>query len=93
MLKYIFIMVFISISFVNGEDVQSLEKLKVEKQALELKLEAYALKKKIIEMESFLEKKRIEKKERIEREEALAKFRNDLRKYRNKGSRVIARAR
>ncbi len=93
MLKYIFIMIFISISFVNGEDVQSLEKLKVEKQALELKLEAYALKKKIMEIESFLEQKRIEKKERMEREKALAKFRNDLRRYRNKARRVIARAR
>lgn len=93
MLKYILIIILISISFVNGEEVQSLEKLKVEKQALELKLEAYALKKKIIEMESFLEKKRMEKKERIKREEALAKFRNDLRKYRNSKRRVIARAR
>ena len=78
------------ISFINAENVQDLEKLKVEKQALELKLEAYTLKKKIIELENFIEKDKIEKEERIEREKALKKLKSDLKRSHNRMRRPYA---
>jgi len=91
MLKYLLILLFIGISFVNAENIQTLEKLKTTKQALELKLEAYILQKKIIEVESFLEQKRIEKENRVEREAALIKLKADLK--RNRERQIFARAR
>jgi proteasome assembly chaperone (PAC2) family protein len=48
-------------------------------KALELKLEAYALKKKILEMEKFIEQEKSERKAKVEREKALIKLKNDLR--------------
>ncbi|CAA6807240.1 MAG: Unknown protein [uncultured Sulfurovum sp.] len=72
------------IGFLNAGDVQNIQKLQAEKKALELKLEAYALKKKIIEMEQFFEKTRVEKEERLERERALVQLKNDLRANRTK---------
>jgi hypothetical protein len=82
--KYITIIVFLGLSILGAEE-QKVEKqpnlvqLKAQKEALKLKLEAYALKKKIIEMENFFEKNRVEKKEREERERALIKLKRDLR--------------
>jgi len=89
-MRYIFLLLFMGISFINAENVQDLEKLKVEKQALELKLEAYTLKKKIIELENFIEKDKIEKEERIEREKALKKLKSDLKRSHNRMRRPYA---
>ena len=58
---------------------QDIEKLKVEKQALELKLEAYKLQKEIVVLEEFLKKKKEEKEEIKRREEALRKLKHQLR--------------
>ena len=81
MLKYIVVSMFIGISFVEAEN---LAKLKAEKQALVLKLEAYALKKQIIEMENFIDKEKLKKEKKIEREKALIRFKNDLKIDRKK---------
>jgi hypothetical protein len=83
MLKYIFITLVIGIGFLNAGNVQNIENLKAEKKALELKLEAYALKKKIIEMEMFFEKAELEKQKKIDREKALIRLKNDLQTKRN----------
>ena len=77
-------MVFIGISFLNADSIQNLEKLKAEKQALVLKLEAYSLKKKIIEMQNFIENDKLQKEKKIERERALIRFKNELRANRNR---------
>jgi len=74
----------IGIGFSNAGEVQTIEKLEAQKKALELKLEAYRLKKKIIEMELFFEKTRMEKEEKAEREKALIQLKNDLRANRMK---------
>ena len=84
MLRYVMIMVFIGMSFLHAENVQNLEQLKAEKEALVLKLEAYALKKKIIEMQNFIESEKLKKEKRIERERALIRFKNALRANRNR---------
>ena len=84
MLKYILIPLVIGIGFLNADAIQSLEKLEAEKKALELKLEAYTLKKKIIEIEIFFEKTRIERKEQVDREKALIQLKNDLAAKRNR---------
>lgn len=78
MLKYVLIFLMLGIGFLNAEEVQSIEKLEAEKKALELKLEAYALKKKVIEMEIFFEKHRIAKEEKVAREKALIQFKNAI---------------
>lgn len=89
-MKHIVIALFIIISFSYAENIQSrenskgVEVLKSEKQALELKLESYKLKKELIEMEKFFEKERLEKKERIEHEKALMKFKHELRTKRKR---------
>ena len=77
-------MVFIGISFLSADSIQNLEKLKAEKQALVLKLEAYSLKKKIIEMQNFIENDKLQKEKKIERERALIRFKNALRANRNR---------
>lgn len=69
----------LGMNLIHADNVQSLNKLKTEKEALVLKLESYALKKKIIEMENFIEKSKVEKEKRLEREKALVQLRNDLR--------------
>ena len=79
MLKYIVISVFLGISFIHGDVIQNLDRLEAEKQVLILKLETYALKKQIIEMQNFIENDKLEKEERIEREKALVRLKNDLR--------------
>jgi len=79
MLKYILITVFIGTSLLHGADAPNLTKLEAEKRALELKLESYTLKKKIIELENFLKQDRLEKEEKAERERALIRLRNDIR--------------
>lgn len=84
MLKYILISLVIGTGFLNAGNIQNIENLEAEKKALELKLEAYALKKKIIEMEIFFEKAEVEKQERIDREKALIRLKNDLRIKRNR---------
>ena len=84
MLKYIIISVFIGISFIHADNIQSLDKLEVEKQALLLKLETYVLKKQIIEMENFIANDKLEKEKKVEREKALIRLKNDLRADRNK---------
>jgi len=84
MVKYIITMVFIGISFLSADSIQNLEKLKAEKQALVLKLEAYSLKKKIIEMQNFIENDKLQKEKKIERERALIRFKNELRANRNR---------
>ena len=84
------IALFIIISFSCAENIQSrdssksVEELNTEKRALELKLEAYKLKKELLEMEKFFEKERLEKKERIEHEKALMKFKHELRTKRKR---------
>jgi len=72
------------ISFIHADNIQSFDKLKAEKEALVLKLEAYALKKQIIEIENFLANDKLEKEKKIEREKALIRLKNDLRSDRNK---------
>jgi len=79
MFKYLYLTVFLGLSLMIAAEQSNLDRLKVEKQALKLKLETYTLKKKIIEMENFFEKNRVEKKEREERERALIKLKRDLR--------------
>jgi len=82
MFKYLYLTVFLGLSLIIAAEQSNLDRLKVEKQALKLKLETYTLKKKIIEMENFFEKNRVEKKEREERERALIKLKRDLRSKR-----------
>ena len=89
MLKYIIISMFIGISFIHADNIQNLDKLKAEKQALVLKLEAYALKKQIIEMENFIANDKLVKEKRIEREKALVRLKNDLRANRNRVKRYV----
>jgi len=84
MLRYLIITMVIGISFLNAEGIQNIEKLKAEKEALVLKLEAYTLKKKIIEMQNFIENDRLEKEKKMERERALIRFKNALRANRNR---------
>ncbi|CAA6816128.1 MAG: Unknown protein [uncultured Sulfurovum sp.] len=81
------IVLIIGIGFLNADDIQNIEKLKAEKKVLELKLEAYTIKKKIIEMEMFFEKNRVEKEEKVERENALIQLKNDLRAKRRNSQR------
>ena len=83
MLKYIIISVFVGISFIHADNIQNLDKLEVERQALILKLETVALKKQIIEMENFIENEKLKKEEKIEREKALIRFKNELRASRH----------
>ena len=80
---------FIGISFIHADNIQNLDKLKAEKQALVLKLEAYALKKQIIEMENFIANDKLVKEKRIEREKALVRLKNDLRANRNRVKRYV----
>jgi len=87
MLRYISVTLLIVMSFLSAGNLQEIEKLEAEKKVLELKLEAYALKKKIIQMEKFLEQEKSEKKAKIEREKALIKLKNDLRA--NRKNRII----
>jgi len=82
MLKYLTILMFIGISFMYAETI-NLDKAKAEKQALLLKLENYSLKKKIIEIQNFIENDKLKKEKRIEREKALIRLKNDLRRNRN----------
>jgi len=84
MLRYLMITIFIGMSFLQAENLPNIEKLKAEKEALVLKLEAYALKKKIIEMEKFIESEKLKKEKRIERERALMRFKQALRASRNR---------
>jgi len=84
MLRNVLLTLFIGMSFLYAGSPQDIEKLEAEKKALELKLEAYALKKKIIEMEKFIEKEKLERKSKIEREKALIKLKNDLRANRER---------
>ena len=88
MLKYIVVSMFMGISFVHAENIENLAKLKAEKQALVLKLEAYALKKQIIEMENFIENEKLKKEKKIEREKALIRFKNDLKIDRKKAKHI-----
>lgn len=88
MLRYILITLVIGIGFLNAGNIQDIEKLKVENKALELKLEAYTLKKKIIEMEIFFEKTKVERKEQVDREKALIQLKNDLRAKRERNNRA-----
>ncbi len=87
-MKNSIIVLFIVISFSCAENIQNknsnVEELKSEKQALELKLESYKLKKKLMEMEKFFEKERLEKKERLEHEKAIMKFKKELRTKRKR---------
>ena len=97
-MKNSIIALFIIISFSCAENIQNrvtnknVEELKYEKEALELKLEAYKLKKKLIEMEKFFEKERLEKKERLEHEKALIKLRDELRTKRKRVTYGASRA-
>jgi len=82
MLKYFTILTFIGISFIDAETI-NLDKLKAEKQALLLKLENYSMKKKIIEIQNFIENDKIKKEKRRERKKALIRLKNDLRRNQN----------
>ena len=66
MLKYITIFMFIGISLIHAENIQTLNKLETENQVLALQLEAIALKKQIIEMENFIESDKLKKKDTFE---------------------------
>ena len=82
MLKYLTILMFIGISFMYAETI-NLDKLKAEKQALLLKLENYSIKKKIIEIQNFIENDKLKKEKRMKREKALIHLKNDLRRNQN----------
>jgi len=82
MLKYLIILMFIGISFMYAETI-NLDKLKAEKQALLLKLENYSIKKKIIEIQNFIENDKLKKEKRMKREKALIHLKNDLRRNQN----------
>lgn len=69
----------IGIGFSHADNVQTLDKLQAENQALLLKLEAYSLKKKIIEMQNFIANDKLQKERKIERDKALVQLRKDLR--------------
>jgi len=84
MWKRLILTTVIGLSFLSAADAENIEKLQVEKQALKLKLEAYALKKKIIELENFIEQDKVKKEEKAERARALIQFKNDLRANRHK---------
>ncbi len=88
MSKYILLFILLGVSSVSAENVKNLQKLESEKKALEIKLQTYTLKKKIIEMENFLKKDKLEKEEKIARERALIKFKNDLRANRHRRGRT-----
>lgn len=83
MLKKITICLFIGISFIYADNTQNLEKLRVEKEALLLKLEVYELQQKIIETKNFIENDKIQKEKKRNREDALIRLKNDLRLSRN----------
>jgi len=85
MLKYLAVVLFIGIVFVHAETVNNIDNLKAEKQVLLLKLESYQLKKKIIEIQNFIENNRLQKEKRIKRELALIRLKNDLRRNQNLG--------
>jgi len=82
MLKYLTILIVLGISFIYAETI-NIDKLKAEKQALLLKLENYSLKKKIIEIQNFIEEDKIKKEKKKEREKALIRLKNDLRRNRD----------
>ena len=96
MFKYMAFILVLGISFLGAENVQKfstvhgrqssheLQQLENQREALELKLESYKLKKRIIEIQNFIEKDKLEKKERAERKAALIKLKNDLRRNRYK---------
>lgn len=86
MLKYLLMTLMIGIGFLNAADIQNIETLKAEKEALELKLETYTIKKKILEIEMFFEKTKAAKEELIEREKALVRLKNDLRANRTRNN-------
>jgi len=75
---------FIGISFIHADSVQKVDKLEVEKQALLLELETYALKKKIIEMQNFIKGHKLKKEKKREREKALKRLKDDLKSSRKK---------
>ena len=89
MLKHLILTIVVGISFLSAGDVQNIKKLQVEKQELQLKLEAYTLKKKIIELENFIEQDKAKKEEKAERERALIKFKNDLRVNRSERMSIL----
>ena len=94
MFKYMAFILVLGISFLGAENIQEhatvqsrqssqdLQQLENQREALELKLESYKLKKRIIEIQNFIEKDKTEKKERAEREVALRKLKRDLKKNR-----------
>ena len=84
MLKYIVVSMFIGIRFMHADTLANLDKLEAEKQALILKLEAFSLKKKIIEIEIFIEHEKLKKEKKVEREKALIRLKHDLRADRRK---------
>ena len=79
MLKYIIISMFAGISFIYADNIQSLEQLRAEKEALILKLEVYDLKQKIIERQNFIENDKLIKEKKRNRANALVRLKNDLR--------------
>lgn len=70
---------FVGISFIYADNIQSLEQLRAEKEALILKLEVYDLKQKIIERQNFIENDKLAKEKNRNRENALVRLKNDLR--------------
>lgn len=91
MLKYLIISMSIFNGLLQAENVQTLDKLKAEKEALILKLEAYELKKKIIQMENFIAQDKLKKEKKNERRKALLQLKKDLRADRNRAKRVSLR--
>ena len=70
---------FAGISFIYADNIQSLEQLRAEKEALILKLEVYDLKQKIIERQNFIENDKLIKEKKRNRANALVRLKNDLR--------------
>lgn len=87
MLKYLIVSMLIGVNTIHATNVQNLDKLEAEKKALVLKLEAYTIQKKIIEMENFIEQDKVEKEKVREREKALLQLKSDLRADRNRAKR------
>lgn len=90
MFKYITMFMLIGINLLSAENIQatqvtqSINKLEANNQILALQLEAIELKKRIIEMENFIEKNQLKKERESKRASAIARFRSELRASRNR---------
>lgn len=91
MVRYMVITLALGMSLLQAGNAQEIQKLEAEKKVLELKLESYALKKKILEMEKVIEKQQSERRAKVEREKALIQLKNDLRANRHMRQTMLQR--